>query len=682
MNIFFTYPLVLWALSLVIIPIIIHLFSFRKYQHVFFHSIFLLQESQDEQNRTRTKLQEILILISRIIAITFLVFAFAQPFIPLNSGKSEANQTVSIYIDNSLSMQNETQEGIALEIAKSRALSILDAYTQDHMFYIITNNPSMGEQIPLTKQHAEQKISEIQPSPFSPNMSDICLQAHSLDLHKKNSLYIISDFQKHTSDIQNFLTDSLFKITCIPIIPEKTNNVSIDSVWFDSPYRTKNQIETIHVRISNSGNQIYSDFPVQLFINDTLRAISNIQIEPNNSVELSMEYTISYSGIVTGKISLEDYPILFDNNYYFAYTIRNTIQTLIINENNENTYISNLLHYDDYIKITQNSRHTIEYAKIPNYDVLILHELQEIPSGLIHTVEEFLSLGKTCIIIPQQNISINSYNECFAQFSNHTIIGYDTSTISIARIDKNHSIFNQVFESEKAGISYPEVYSHFVIEPSSNQIITLANKHSFLSNISLRKGSCYVFTAPLQEEYGNFVTHPLFISVYNMTLLVKNTQTIQTKLGDIIKILEPNNNSQSTIHIIEPEKSIDFIPLTQSSIHSQELLLECFDAIQEAGIYYASLEDSIISGIAINYSRNESDMNFYTSQEIQDLCITYNKTNTSLITGNTDSIQTRIRETSKGIQLWRYALIIALFAIFLEMFLIRFWNKGGIKKNV
>jgi len=679
MNIFFTYPLVLWALSLISIPIIIHLFSFRKYQHVFFHSIFLLQESQDEQNRTRTKLQEILILISRIIAIMFLVFAFAQPFIPLNSGISEANQTVCIYIDNSLSMQNETQEGIALEIAKSRAHNILDAYTPEQMFYIITNNRTLGEQIPLTKQHAEQRISEIESSPFSPNISDICVQAHSLELRKKNTLYIISDFQKNTSDIEHFPTDSLFHISCIPITPEKTNNISIDSVWFESPYRTKNQTETIHVRISNSGNQTYTDFPVQLFINDTLRAISNIQVDPENSVEISMEYKLASTGIITGKVSLEDYPILFDNTYYFTYSIRNTIRALAINENRENTNISNLLQYDNYIEITQNSRHSIEYARIPNYDVLILHELQEIPSGLIHTIQEFLSLGKTCIIIPQENIAIDSYNECFAQFSNHRIIGYDTTTISIAGIDKSHSVFAQVFESEKTSIFYPKIKSHFILEPSSNQIITLANNRAFLSDISLRKGACYVFTAPLQKEQGDFVTHPLFISLYNMALMVKNSQTIQTTLGDIIRILEPNNTIKSAIHIIEPNKNIDFIPLAQSSIHSQELALESFDAIQEAGMYYALLEDSIISGIAINYSRNESDINFYTSQEIQDLCITYNKTNASLITGNTDTIQTRIRETSKGIQLWRYALTIALFAIFIEMFLIRFWNTQKIK---
>lgn len=674
MHIFFTYPRVLWALLLVIIPIILHLFSFRKHQHVFFHSIFLLQESQDEQNRTRTKLQEILILISRIIAIVFLVCAFAQPYIPAHAEKTEPHQTVCIYIDNSLSMQNETKEGIAVEIAKSRAMSILNAYTPQQSFYIISNNPSISDQIPLTKQQAEQKIAGIQTSPFSPPISEICLQAQSLDLHTKNTLYIISDFQKYSSDIANFPTDSLFHITCVPIISEKTNNISIDSVWFDTPFRVKNQIETIHVRIKNHGNQTHTDIPVQLFINDTLRAISNIQIEAENFVDIPMEYSVANTGIISGKVSLDDYPLLFDNDYYFSYTIRNTINVLSINEHQENTHITKLLQYDNYIELTQNSRHSIDYSLIQNYDVLILHELVEIPSGLIHTIQNFLELGKTCIIIPHKHSSIDSYNTCFAQFSNHSFIGYDTTTISIQGFDAHHPIFTNVFESAKTNILYPIITSHFIIEPATNRIITLANHHSFVSNISLLKGACYVFSSPLQKEQGNFITHPLFVSLYNMILLVQNNQTIQTTLSDKIKIIAPQKATTSVIHIIRPEKNIDFIPFVATSLHSQEILLESFDAIQESGIYYALVEDSIFSGIAINYSRNESVMDFYTSQEIQDVCMTYNKTNTTLISGNQNTIQTHIRDALQGIQLWRYSLIIALFAIFTEIILIRFWK--------
>ena len=51
MGITFLYPNFLWALSLVAIPIIIHLFNFRKYKTVYFPNVSLLKEVQQESKK-------------------------------------------------------------------------------------------------------------------------------------------------------------------------------------------------------------------------------------------------------------------------------------------------------------------------------------------------------------------------------------------------------------------------------------------------------------------------------------------------------------------------------------------------------------------------------------------------------------------------------------------------------
>src|ERR1700745_1818876 len=102
----FLYPQFLWALSLLSLPVIIHLFNFRRYKKVYFTNVKFLREIQEE-TKSSSRLKELLILAMRCLAIACLVLAFAQPFIPggLNTAK-RGNTAVSIYIDNSFSMEN------------------------------------------------------------------------------------------------------------------------------------------------------------------------------------------------------------------------------------------------------------------------------------------------------------------------------------------------------------------------------------------------------------------------------------------------------------------------------------------------------------------------------------------------------------------------------------------------
>lgn len=76
----FLFPTFLFGLSAIAIPIIIHLFNFRKYKKIYFTNVQFLKELKHESD-SKSKLKEWIILLLRILAISSLVFAFAQPFI-------------------------------------------------------------------------------------------------------------------------------------------------------------------------------------------------------------------------------------------------------------------------------------------------------------------------------------------------------------------------------------------------------------------------------------------------------------------------------------------------------------------------------------------------------------------------------------------------------------------------
>ncbi|MDA3883647.1 MAG: BatA domain-containing protein [Bacteroidales bacterium] len=678
MNLNFTYPQVLFGLFLILIPIIIHLFTFRKYQHIFFHSIFLLKETQKEDTKTRRNLKEILILLSRIFAIIFLVFAFAQPYIPVSETRAISNNSpISLYIDNSFSSQNETQEGNVLEVAKSKAYHIIEAYPPSQQFYIVSNTPDPRNNIALNKARAIEKITEIETTPFSEPLSNIYARTQIRSSSEAHTLYLLSDFQTYSSDIENITGDSLIHVSYIPIIPQKTNNISIDSVWFASPYRIKNQTETLHIRIRNTGTDSYTQHPIELYIFDTLRSVSSFTIEPESTQEIVLEYSIPQTGSISGKVSINDYPILYDNTYFFSYTVKTTNTVVSIYDNTPTPHISNLFSYDSQIQQSFMKSSEINYADLSQYDAIILDGLYEIPSGLTQHIAKHIQSGKTAIVIPPELCNIASYNEYLSAFTFQRFEDKDTSQTQIQNIDFSHSIFANLFEKNNTeNIRYPQISSYYRTQPAlRNGIISLHNQHAVLQNISNSDGACYLFTIPFSTRNKDFLTHPIFMSLYNMIQLIKNNNTIQTSIGEPLITNKPTRQSDKPIHLVNTEKNIDFIPQIRQFSKLNTIALYTFNSITESGIYSLSLADSIFKDVAMNYARDESNMNFLSAETISERAGEQGLQNFSIYSETSTHITQSIKKQTSGIQLWRYALILSLVFICIEIMLIRLWHR-------
>ncbi|MBL4710371.1 MAG: BatA domain-containing protein, partial [Flavobacteriales bacterium] len=117
----FIAPEFLYALGFLAIPILIHLFNFRRYKTVKFSQVRFLK-SVKKQTQSTSKLKHIIVLLCRCFALAALVLAFAQPILekdnqPIAVGK----KGVVIYLDNSFSMQANAEVGSLLDLAKSKA---------------------------------------------------------------------------------------------------------------------------------------------------------------------------------------------------------------------------------------------------------------------------------------------------------------------------------------------------------------------------------------------------------------------------------------------------------------------------------------------------------------------------------------------------------------------------------
>ena len=135
----FANPLFLWGLLALAIPIAVHLFQFRRYKKVYFSNVERLNALQAESRR-RSTLRRWMVLAMRCLAIIFLVLAFAQPTLPGKGQTLHSGSTaVSVYVDNSFSMENSGSDGSQLEIAKQKAREIVAAYRPGDRYQLMTN---------------------------------------------------------------------------------------------------------------------------------------------------------------------------------------------------------------------------------------------------------------------------------------------------------------------------------------------------------------------------------------------------------------------------------------------------------------------------------------------------------------------------------------------------------------
>src|SRR6201985_1403610 len=206
----FLYPAFLFALTTLAIPIIIHLFNFRRYQKVYFSNVQFLKDVQEQQSHRRN-LKERLILASRLLALTFLVLAFARPFIPgknsINAGKQQA---VSIFVDNSYSMQTLNKEGTLLDEAKRRTKEIASAYNINDRFQLLTQDFEGKHQRLLSRDEFNDAVDAVKISPQSRSLQQIVSRQQSLLNTQQGSLrsaYVISDIQKNMTDGKAVKTD-------------------------------------------------------------------------------------------------------------------------------------------------------------------------------------------------------------------------------------------------------------------------------------------------------------------------------------------------------------------------------------------------------------------------------------------------------------------------------------------
>lgn len=681
----FTNPLILIGLTAILLPIIIHLFNFRRYKTVYFSNVKMLDEIKKKTKREQT-IQQLIVLALRILGIAALVFAFAQPFIPTDhSKKSKKGNLVTIFLDNSYSMESNSKEGTTLYDAIDAAKNIVSAFGFSDDFVLTTQDFSGEESHILNKDEMLEMLDKVQISPNSHTMKDILTfeKNTSTNSNKGNIVhYYISDFQKNSFNIAQLNTDSATSSFLIPMPTEESNNVGIDSCWFLSPiFKVGNQV-TFFARVHNYGTEEVNKLPVKLYINDKQKAIAALDIPAHSFVDCRMVYNIEETGTQCGKVVLEDAPITFDDQMFLTYEVTDNTNIAVIEGKEPNRFLYALYGKDSVFNYQAMAYNQVNYTQLKQCEVIVLSEVPTISSGLADELSKFVKGGGTLLVFPPKELD-NSYAQFFGSLNVGTFGALTKKELKGSNINMESVYFKGALETQNDKLDMPVTLQHYEINGGSGSeiIMSLENGSPLLSSFSAEKGKVILSAVAMNDEYGSAHRHALFfVPLHNIGIMSSMQNKLYNTIGvdQMQTIALRTDNSDDVLTLKSRNSKEEFIP-EQRRI-GNETALYFHDQVHDSGLYDIVKDGAVVGTLAFNQNRNESDLDCYDEGELKKMAKSSDQ-NIDVIPADTKNIAKSVTDKLNGKSLWPYFLIFSLLCFLAEIIVLRFWGKPKINKN-
>ncbi|QBN20257.1 vWA domain-containing protein [Flavobacterium nackdongense] len=638
----FKHPEILYFLFLLVIPILVHLFQLRRFKKEYFTNVRFLT-ALSIQTRKSSKIKKWLLLATRLLLLTSIIIAFAQPFFKAKDTKNSSNE-MYIVLDNSFSMQAKGQKG---ELLKRAVQELLENTPENQTFSLITNSETFWNTdiksirtelqnlkysaLPFQLESAMAKIKS-RKSAFN---KDIVVITDAVGLEPKQLKSIDSDFNTYF------------------IIPEaeQQNNTSIDSVFI---HQTLDDFYEIGLKLSAFGEK-GKQIPVALYNQNKLIAKTLTKMEAK---EKTIYFTIPKKDF-HGYASITDNGLEYDNNLYFNISKPKKNNIISIGQPEKSNFLSRIYTNDEFT-FNNFAIETLDYNALEKQNTIVLNELDEIPQALQTTLKSFVEKGGNLVLIPSAKASTTNLNTFLKIFGNIQFKSLENKEKLVTKINFNHPLFSGVFENKINNFQYPKTKTSFGIIGSNPAALYYEDQTAFLTSINNPTSSVYIFTAPIDLENSNFQQSPLIVpTFYKMGINNQNDGVIALSIGNNNPFLVDATLSKDEILKVKNETET-FIPVQQ--ILNDKLKLTFNDFPEQAGNFEIYNQNERLQNISFNYNRTESDLAQANNEALSDY-----KTIDSI-----DTVFNSLQTDRTDNQIWKWFVIFALLFLLTEMAIIRF----------
>lgn len=691
---FFLNPLALIGLAAATIPILIHLFNFRKPRRVDFSSLQFLKELERRAMR-RMKLKQWLLLALRTLAIAFLVLTFARPTVESAWASvfgARVEMATAVIIDNSQSMTVRDSQGELFDQAKELAASLVaDGRPGDELFLISAADgplrPTAFGQ-PGSAQDALETLT-IGPSSMSIGSS---LQA-AFGLFDQASLpdrrvLVISDFQ------QTFLRDSSFipapagtKITLMPLGERVHPNTAVREVTISGRIPEVGQPLIVAATLEHFGPSSEEEIQVSLYVEGERVAQSAARITSDVPATVELTVTPRRSGRLAAYVQIESDAFPFDDVRHLVLNIPESRRVLLVQgEGQAADFLSLALQLgdeDERFIVTTVPESRLPEQQLELFDVVALVGPASLADGTRATIERYVASGGGVLVFPSttSNESLSALLQNLGAGSFGPLRRSATASTSLAGVAGaayDHPLFEGVldFQGDTPRLESPEIRQFVPFNPMAGQsLISFSGGTPFLHEVRYEQGTILIYAVAPDLSWSDFPTRGLFVP-----LMHRSIQLLAAEVESEAAI-ELGNTTSVRIPGVGPGLML-VDPQGEESIPEQRavpggVLLD-LDELAFPGVYDVMDGSRVVYRFAANGGIEESDLTLVSAADAVRFVENMTGAEVSVLDaagGRGTAAASLAADGSIHTELWQLFLTLALVCLLIEMAVTVRWKK-------
>lgn len=624
------------------------------------------------QNKRMAKLRKKWLLALRLLLLSFLVLAFAQPYFGQKKAKS-AHAALAIYIDNSYSMGYRNSQRSVLDAAKQQAVDFLRRSTW-HQVYILSND-HLSPSRQLTLDAAIDYINKLGLSTQAATPQQLAVALEQLEhLRYGEGLRAVffSDFQQsnYTADKPVALAPNIW-LQLVPMVGSTIRpNTYIDTAYLQqAPGPGGTQAELL-VAIRQHGQQEVLRTDLSLFVDGQLSTSLLRDLAPSDSLRVD---TISIGMAAKGGwrsilLTLQsDFPG-FADSFYLTAQPSARLDALVLNAARPNPFLTAALGSLQQLNpIQQPIGNIAEATQSHLYSLSILQGISSMNSDLAQYVKGLLAQGASIAIFFAPEADVASINAGLKQIADIRLLGVDTGIQQAVEIKAGHPLLRDVFAAIPQNVQLPYAAYRYRISAglaaAGQDAILFRDGSPLLAQYNIGPGRLYLCAVPLSLEASSFVSSYYFAPLlYKMALSNSASTAYAVDIAPSARIFVPNEVYSGQQQVYKWQRAgYEAIP-KQLAEGSGTLIYTAH--LPQPGFYSLGRADT---GAAIvvgaNVSRSEADMRVLPSSALQQL---YGREQSEVV--SIDKLNADGATGAAGWQWWQLALLLATLWLILETY--------------
>lgn len=704
----FLNPLFLFGLAAAAIPLIIHLFNFRRPKRIEFSSLTFLHELQ-KSTMQRVRIKQWLLLALRTLAIALLVLSFARPTMtgemagPLGG---RGRTSTAIVLDNSQSMLLRDGSGSYIEQARTIADALIEEMQTGDEIYLLPTISAVNEVVAFQNQaSARRALMAIEVRDGNMRLSRTVAFASQLlesSANPNREVYVLSDLQESTfaDTLQQRLPDGA--VTYLIAIGNRTHeNIAVTNIEVLSRILSVGQVVRLEATLTNFGDRPVNDLVVSLYLDGERVSRATTDLDVGETTRVPIAVTPRSTGWLAGQAEIEDADFRNDDVRRFTLFIPEERSILVVGGGRTTTAYIELALSEEVtgrgvrFNVESIQETALARASLGNYDTVVLTGVTDISSGERAALAGFVRAGGGLLVFPGEDLVIEDYNALFDELGGGRIESITDRAetggyvAGFDRIDSEHALFEGMFESSETGSSprleQPDIYRMMMYQPgdgSEQTLIRLSGDRSFLQEIRHELGSVILFAVAPDESWSDFPVRGLFIPLLYRSIyyLSAGGSVMGEKFtaGEAAQVRLTGVADGATV-TIDSGTGDSYLPEFRRAPGSRLALIG--PGFLTTGIYNVKADEEIIRRFVVHPIPGESNLRTLSPEQAAGLlAIALGQPVAELQIAGIEAQQVKAQLTTvrSGVELWNVFMMLALFTLLAEMLVEKKWRPEAV----